>query len=189
MYYNNYRQNYYWDKEQNKDKYNRQECCFPIDIYFSMKEGKKVWTNEDGYDDFENNDQNQYQEYNFENEYNYKENQRGYNYQKENFGCQEKKCYEYQKDKNNYYHKDCNHKCCFPIDICLKIKEGKRCDKKEYDYDRNDRCDWDKENDYDWKKDHKCHHPSQNHYNCACRNNNRCCLGFLAGCLLGCRKR
>lgn len=156
-----------FDKEEDFQKEN--DCCFPIDICFSVKEGRKY---------FDRNDRNfEEKEYNYDyendNDYNEDDYQDNYGYNENN----------YQKDNNfddrkNNDNKKCKHQCCFPIDICFSVKEGKKCDKREDKHDnKKNNCNqnqW-KDDRYSWKR--PCHN----------RNNN-CCLGFLAGCLFGCRK-
>lgn len=163
MYQYNYRPNCqnHWDKEDNN--FERQECCFPLDIYLSVKEGKK----------FECENEMPYSQ-NYENDF--QERNENY-YQTGNF-YQEKQC-----ENREYRKEDKKDECCFPLDVCLKIKEGKRrnCDKKpdfDYDKDHNDNGHWEE------NRNCRCNHrPNQN---CNCRN--RCCLGFLAGCLFGNRR-
>lgn len=51
--------------------------------------------------------------------------------------------------------------------------------------------EWDRDCDYNnWEReDHDCgKQESHNRCNRNCRQNNRCCLGLLAGCLFGCRR-
>ena len=158
MYQYNYRPNCqnHWDKEDNN--FERQECCFPLDIYLSVKEGKK----------FEYENEMPYSQ-NYENDF--QERNENY-YQNGNF-YQEKQC-----ENREYRKEDKKDECCFPLDVCLKIKEGKRRDcNQDFDYDKkpNDKGCWEE------NRNCRCNHRPNN--NLCCRN--RCCLGFLAGCLFG----
>ena len=79
-----------------------------------------------------------------------------------------------------YGKKDDKKECCFPIDVCFTIKEGKRKAHKEDD------CHYKKDKDDRWDNDNKkdnCHGQNNNRptYN-NCHRNNCCYLGLL-GCL------
>ena len=144
MYKNNYQNNH--------------ECCFPIDICFTVKEGKcnydenrKQKEYEYGYD-YENRRQ---EDYGYENR---RQENFGYDYEKRNHQ-------DYDYNQNNCDYDDKNeHECCFPIDICLKIKEGKKDDRR--DEKKHDDCRCKKDRD-----DNKCY------------NRNNCFNLGLLGCL------
>lgn len=206
-----------WDKDDNKDKdFDRHECCFPMDICFSVKEGKKgfdkkEYRNEQDFD--RNNGQNDYG-YGYENSYDYEENKGGYEYNyyggydyenQRDYGKYDNQK-GYEKENNKHDDKDCKHECCFPIDICFSIKESKKdFDKKDDDRDEygkednengygNEKCK-NNQNRNDWNKKDRCDRKNwnnDNNHNCnnrQCGNRNNCCCLGLLGCLFGCGRR
>ena len=158
-----------WDNDD--ENYERQECCFPIDIHFSVKEGKKDFNNFD----YQEEDTNDY----------------GYA-QQNNYGYGDRNTCSYQNQKpfeKEDNQKKCQKECCFPFDVCFSIKEGKRKDNRYDDckdnkkedcregWDRKERCEKHDKNDRCEWQNNNCRRP--------CQNRSNCCLGILAGCLFG----
>lgn len=83
-------------------------------------------------------------------------------------------------------------RCCFPVEICFPVEfcRPERKDDKKDDKDDKDDCDkWDKKEDNQCRCDRneQCNHNNNRPYNN--RNNCRCPICFLAGCLFGCCRK